>query len=85
MTTNHKIEIFSAGCVCCRKTIEMVQGIAGDNDEVIVLDINEPSVANRAVDLEIRSVPSVLIDGKLADCCSNRGPDKDVIQSALKH
>jgi len=85
MTVSHKIEIFSAGCICCRKTIEMVQGLAGDNDEVIVLDIGEPQIANRAVDLGIRSVPSVLIDGKLADCCSNRGPDEDVIRSALKH
>jgi len=85
MTAGHKIEIISAGCICCRKAIEMVQGIADDNDEVIVLNIGEPSVANRAVDLGIRSVPAVLIDGKLADCCSNRGPDEDVIRSALKH
>ncbi len=82
---SHKIEIFSADCSCCKKAIEMVQGIAGDNDEVIILDMSEPSVTKRAIELEVRSVPTILIDGKLADCCSNRGPDKDIIQSALNN
>ena len=85
MIESHKIEIFSAGCPCCKKAIDMVRSIADDKDEVIILDMAEPSVIERAVKLDIRSVPSVLIDGKLADCCNNRGPDRNVIQSALKY
>ncbi|HSR63468.1 MAG TPA: thioredoxin family protein [Gammaproteobacteria bacterium] len=85
MVEGHKIEIFSAGCNCCTKAIDMVQDIAGNKDKVIILDMNEPSVIERAVKLNIRSVPTILIDEKIADCCSNRGPDKNVIQSALKH
>jgi glutaredoxin 3 len=83
MIEGHKIEIFSAGCTCCTKAIDMVRSIAGNKDEVIILDMTEPSVIERAVKLDIRSVPSVLIDGKLADCCSSRGPDKAVIESTL--
>ncbi len=80
---NHKIEIFSAGCVCCNKTIEMVRTIADDEDEVIVLNMSEPVVTERAIELGIRSVPTILIDGEIADCCSNRGPDRKIIQSVL--
>ena len=83
MIASHKIEIFSAGCPCCKKAIDMVRSIVDDEDEIIILDMSEPSVIERAIKLDIRSVPSVLIDGKLADCCSTRGPDKNVIQSAL--
>jgi predicted DsbA family dithiol-disulfide isomerase len=42
-------------------------------------DIN---VAERAKSLGIRSVPCVLIDGKLADCCAGRGVDERVLRAA---
>ncbi|MCI0621793.1 MAG: thioredoxin family protein, partial [Acidobacteria bacterium] len=32
--------------------------------------------------LGIRSVPAVVIDGKLADCCTGRGPDEAALRSA---
>ena len=80
---NHKIEIFSAGCTCCNKAIEMVKSIADDKDEVIILNMSEPVVTERAIELGIRSVPTILIDGEIADCCSNRGPERKIIQSAL--
>jgi hypothetical protein len=82
---NHKIEIFSAGCTCCTKAIDMVNSVAGDKDEVIILDMSEPVVTNRAIELRIQSVPTILIDGEIAGCCSNRGPDRKVIQSALSN
>jgi len=32
--------------------------------------------------LGIRSVPAVVIDGKLADCCAGRGVDETVLRAA---
>ena len=40
------------------------------------LDMNDAHVADRAKQLGVRSVPTVVIDGKLADCCAGRGPDE---------
>jgi len=40
------------------------------------------AVASRAKSLGIRSVPAVVIDGKLADCCAGRGPDEARLQAA---
>jgi len=64
------------------KVIEMVQRAACPSCEVTVHDMKEISVARRAKSLGIRSVPSVVIDGKLADCCSGRGVDEQVLRAA---
>lgn len=77
-----KIEVFSAGCPACEDTIALVNQIACPSCEVSVLDMHDTKVAKRAKSLGIRSVPAVVIDGKLADCCSGRGPDERVLRAA---
>ncbi|HID46310.1 MAG TPA: hypothetical protein EYP34_11205 [Chromatiaceae bacterium] len=82
MNTKRKIEVFSAGCPACEETIQMVNRVACSSCEVSVLDMKDATVAMRARDLGIRSVPAVVIDGKLADCCAGRGPDETALRSA---
>ena len=82
MDTKRKIEVFSAGCPACEETIELVNRAACPSCEVSVLDMNDPQVAKRAKDMGIRSVPSVVIDGKLADCCARRGPEEATLRAA---
>jgi glutaredoxin len=77
-----KIEVFSAGCLACEETVRLVNRIACPSCDVTVLDMKEPKVANRARSLGIRSVPAVVIDGKLAECCTGRGPDEATLRSA---
>ena len=81
MSTKRKVEIFSAGCPACKETIELVNRLACPSCEVSVLDMNQAEVAERAQSLGIRSVPAVVIDGKLADCCANRGPDETALEA----
>ncbi len=82
MTTKRKIEVFSAGCFLCQETIELVNRSACSSCEVSVLDMHDLQVATRARELGIRSVSTVVIDGKLADCCSGRGPDETALRAA---
>ena len=82
MPAKRQIEVFSAGCSVCEETIEMVNRIACPPCEVTILDMHNPDVASRAKDLGIRSVPAVVIDGKLADCCVGRGPDETTLRAA---
>jgi glutaredoxin 3 len=77
-----KIEVFSAGCSCCDETVNLVKQIACPSCEVTVHNMKEPNVAERAKQLGIHSVPAVVIDGKLADCCSNRGPRAETLKAA---
>ncbi len=82
MNAKRKIEIFSAGCPACEETISRIQDLACPSCEVVVLDMKGAGTAQRAKDTGVRSVPAVVIDGKLADCCSGRGPDEAVLQAA---
>ena len=82
MTDKRKIEVFSAGCPVCEDTINLVNKTACPSCEVNILDMKKPETAERAKSLGIRSVPAVVINGKLADCCSGRGPDEATLKAA---
>jgi len=80
----HKIEIFSAGCKTCKDTIATVKKLAGSEHEVIVLDMQHEEIAARAQQHGVRSVPAVVINGKLAGCCAGRGVEENVLREALR-
>jgi predicted DsbA family dithiol-disulfide isomerase len=44
--------------------------------------MNRAEVALRAKALGVRSVPAVVIDGKLAACCQGQGPDEATLRAA---
>ncbi len=83
-TARHTIEIYSAGCATCKETINMVKRVAGSDHEVKVHEMLLGDTAARAKKLGIRSLPAVVINGKLAGCCAGRGPDEQVIRQALQ-
>jgi glutaredoxin len=80
MTKMRKIEVYSAGCAVCIEVVQMVRRAACESDEVIVHDMKDTRIASRAKSLGIRSVPAVVIDGKVASCCT--GIDIEVLKSA---
>ena len=82
MNAKRQIEIFSAGCPVCEETITLVKQIACSSCEITVLDTKKPDIATRAKKLGIRSIPAVVIDGQLADCCAGRGPDEKTLRAA---
>ena len=82
MANKRKVEVFSAGCAVCDEVINAVKREAGSSSEVIVRDMKNIQVGRRAKELGIRSVPAVVIDGKLASCCAGRGVDIQVLKNA---
>jgi len=82
MSAQHKVEIFSASCEVCEEVIEKVNRLICPSCEVRVLDMSDPEVTRRARSLGIRSVPAVVINGRLADCCAGRGPDEAALHAA---
>ena len=66
MAATRKIEVFSAGCPTCHEASELIRRAACPSCEVIVHDMRDVEVAERAKGLGIRSVPAVVIEGKLA-------------------
>ena len=82
MTQRRRVEVFSAGCSACEKTIDLVNSMACPSCEVTVLDMRDAQVAKRARALGVRSVPAVVIDGRLAECCTGRGVEGSALQAA---
>lgn len=76
------IEVFSAGCPTCQTIVQKIKDAACASCDVQVHDMNAPNIQKRALDLGIQSVPAVVIDGKLANCCAARGVDLDVLRAA---
>src|SRR6516225_3900222 len=80
MDSKRKVEVFSAGCALCEEVIDLVRREAGSSTEVIVRNMIDARVLARAEKLGIRSIPAVVIDGKVASCCTPRGVDLEVLQ-----
>lgn len=80
MSPRRKVEIYSAGCPACEDAINLVNDIACASCEVTVHDMKDSAVANKARTLGIKSVPAVVIDGKLADCCRDQGISEAVLR-----
>lgn len=81
-TNKRKVEVFTTGCPACDEAVSLVKNLACDSCEVEVLDMKESSASERAKRYGVRSVPAVVIDGKLAGCCSGPGPDADTLRAA---
>ena len=77
-----RLLVGTAGCPDCKEAIDLVNRIACPSCEVTVLDMTDPSVARKARGLGVRSVPAIAIDGKLASCCTGRGPEEVVLRAA---
>lgn len=57
-----QIDVFSAGCATCNRTIELVAKIAAaEGAELRIHDMHQEHVARRAEELGIRSIPAVAV------------------------
>ena len=81
MNATRQIEVFSAGCPICEETIQLINRVACPSCNVTILDMRDPQVASRAKSIGVHSVPAVVIDGTLADCCAGRGPDEQTLRA----
>ena len=84
MRTKRKGKIFSAGCPACQEAIELVNSIACSSRDVTVLDMEDRAVADRAKALGVRRLPAIVINGKLAGCCSGQGINEAALRAQGK-
>ena len=86
MGKTRKVEVFTAGCHVCDETVKIVKDLACPSCDVTVYDLNAKCATKECVrkakQYGIKSVPTVVIDGKLASCCQGGGPDIEVLKRA---
>ena len=72
------VEVFTAGCPFCDDAVKLVKDLACDKCEVQVYDLRKGCATNecqeKAVEYGIHRIPAVVVDGKLAECCSAQQP-----------
>ncbi len=80
------VEIFSAGCPLCREAVARVRAIACPSCEVSVWDLDDSGTGaanlRRAQAYGIRTVPAVVVDGRVLDCCRAEGPTDEALRDA---
>jgi glutaredoxin len=78
-----RVEIFSAGCKTCQRTIEQLREQIDSRHEIVIHDMNnDKGAAEKAEAFGIRTVPAVVVDGNLLACCKNTGPTLRELHSA---
>ncbi len=78
-----RVEIFSAGCKTCQRTIEQLREQIDERHEIVVHDMhNDKGTAERAEAFGIRTVPAIVVDGFLLACCKNKGPTLQELAAA---
>jgi glutaredoxin len=82
LNRKRNIDIFSAGCAACEEVVSLITQIACRSCEVNVLDMHNIEIAERAQRLGIHTVPSIVIDGRIADCCRGNAPDEKTLRVA---
>jgi glutaredoxin 3 len=83
MAQRRKIEFFTAGCPACAEAVELVEFLAGTEHDIEIRDMHDPTVAVAARGYGIRSLPAVVIDGQLAECCAGRRPNEATLTRAI--
>ena len=66
------IEIFTSDCPLCKEAVEEIKKASCPSCDIQVLNIKEDEKAlAKSKTYGVKRVPSVVIDGKLAECCNN--------------
>lgn len=72
--SKRQVEIFTAGCPVCEPVVQLVAELACPDCEVTVHDVRDDDAA-RARAHGVTSLPSVVVDGRVSSCCTDRGPN----------
>ena len=79
-----KVEIFTAGCFICNETVAAIEKLATSETEIKVYNLNtDAQGVELAKQYGIKTVPTVVINGVIADCCLNKGVIPEKIKALL--
>jgi glutaredoxin len=79
--TKRKVEVFTAGCPICDETVNLVKSLVCPSCDLKIYDLRESGM-DLAKQYGINSVPSIVVNGKILDCCARRKPTKADLKTA---
>lgn len=81
MSGKRKVEIFVAGCPLCDETAKLVKELSCQSCDVTVYNLREKGM-DKAKEYGVNSVPTVVVNGKILDCCVRRKPTAADLKAA---
>ncbi|MEK7241931.1 MAG: thioredoxin family protein [Planctomycetota bacterium] len=86
MVAKRRIEVFTAGCLLCQQAVKMVRELACPSCEVVVYDLIKQCESKECLDkvknYGIDRVPTIVVDGKTAECCTGSRPSLKALKGA---
>lgn len=86
MADKRSVEVFTAGCFLCEEVLQTVRELVCPSCEVQVHDLREgcgtDECKEKAKRYGVTRVPTVVVDGKPADCCVMGPVSPEVLLSA---
>lgn len=80
MATKRTVEVFTAGCPVCDEAVETVRGLVCERCDLQIHDMRTDAAQTKARKYGVKRVPTVVVDGQLADCCQQGGVDSATLQ-----
>lgn len=71
-----RVAVFTAGCPVCDPAVQLVQELACLDCEVTIHELRQ-SGAEKAAQYGIKTVPALVVDGRLVSCCQDPGPSRE--------
>jgi len=81
------VEIFTAGCPVCDPVVQLVKETSCDNCEITIYDLvkqcKEKTCTDKMRQYGINRVPSIVVNGKLLDCCDRAITKNDLVRAGI--
>lgn len=81
------VEIFTAGCLVCDPIVPLVKETSCDNCEITIYDLvkqcEEKTCTDKMRAYGINQVPSIVVNGKLLDCCDRAITKQDLTNAGI--
>ncbi|MCL4476117.1 MAG: thioredoxin family protein [Nitrospirae bacterium] len=81
MSGKRKVEVFTGGCPLCDETVQLVKELSCPSCDVTVYNLKEKGM-DKAKQYGVNSVPTVVVDGKILNCCARKGPTRADLKTA---
>jgi glutaredoxin len=81
MSGKRKVEVFTAGCPLCDETVKLVKELVCPSCELTVYNLREKGM-KKAKEYGVNSVPTVVVNGKIAECCARKKPNREDLKAA---
>jgi glutaredoxin len=82
--SKRKVEVFTAGCPVCADLENLVKDTACPDCELTIYNLNKGEGVEESKKYGITTVPAVVVNGRLLDCCRrNRITKEDLLAAGI--